>query len=198
MKNLLALISAIFFFANASYATIDGFITKVGSGLGGYTVPTGKILVLQQLSYSPSESAANHYLSVNNVSVYFPAATNGLYTLPKALSLPGGTTITSPNTLPILVFGVIIDTSDAPLFVGGGSSWSNVSFANNTITGELQLSSTAASKVLIQSSTNLVDWRYDSSVVVLHGPDKTKVSFAAPTSGPSHFYRAFVRRINAG
>jgi hypothetical protein len=194
MKTLLAVISAIFFFACASQAAIDGYVYK---GPNAYTVPAGKIFVIQQVSYNTSETAANHYILVNGVNVWFPSATNGLYTLSKALFLPAGATLNTANSS-CVVFGVIIDASDAPLFVGGGSSLGNVTFANNTLTGELQLSSTAATKVIIQSSTNLVNWRYDSSVVLGPGTDKTKVSFAVPISSPDHFYRGLVRRINAG
>lgn len=194
MKTLLTIITAIFLSTCASQAVIDGFFYK-GSAL--YTVPVGKIVVVQQVSYALSETAGNHILTVNAVQVPLPSATNGLYTLSKPLFLPAGSTFSMP-TANCEAFGMIIDPSDAPLFVGIGSSWGNVSFANNTITGVLQLSSTAASKVLILSSTNLVDWSYDSSAVVQRGTDNTKVSFAVAASGPSHFYRALVRRISAG
>lgn len=198
MKISLAVIPAVFFFAYASYATIDGFVFKAGSGLGTYTVPTGKILVLQQVSYNTGETPANHFLYINSISVYFTSATNGLYTLTKALSLPAGTTINSPNALPIAVFGVIIDTSDAPLFVGSGSSFGNVAIAGDTITGLLQLSSTAPSTVLIQSSTNLVNWSYDNTITVQPGTDKTKVRFTVPLSGGDRYFRALVRRATTG
>ena len=194
MKTLLAVISAIFFFACASQAAIDGFFYK---GAITYTVPTGKIVVIQQVSYNTTETAANHYILVNGVNVWFPSATNGLYTLSKALFLPGGTTLLTANNTSV-VFGVIIDTSDAPLFVGGGSSFGNVAVAGDTMTGILQLSSTAPSTVLIQSSTNLVDWSYDSTVMVQPGTDKTKVSFTVPLSGGDHYFRALVRRTTTG
>jgi hypothetical protein len=198
MKTLFTFFSVIFFFANTSRATIDGFITKVGSGQGLYTVPAGKILVLQQVSYSLSETAVNHYLNINNTAVYFPAATNGLYTLPKALFLPAGTTVTSPNTIAFLIFGEIIDPSDAPLFVGVGSNLENVSVAGNTVTGEVKLSSTAPSMVLLLGSTNLTDWNYDTTVVLQPGADKTRVRFTSRVTGPIRFYRALVRRAAAG
>jgi hypothetical protein len=194
MKTILAVIASIFISTCASQAAIDGFFYK---GAITYTVPAGKIVVIQQVSYSTSETLANRNITVNSTVVSFPNATNGLYTLSKALFLPAGSTLLTANST-CVVFGVIIDTSDAPLFVGGGSSLGNVTFANNTLTGELQLSSTAATKVIIQSSTNLVDWSCDSSVVLRRGTDKTKVSFAVPASGPDHFYRGLVRRINAG
>jgi hypothetical protein len=198
VKTLLTALSAIFLFANASFATIDGFIYKDGNGSAAYTVPAGKILVLQQVSFNPTEAAGNHFLNINNTAVFFPSATNGLYTLPKALFLPAGTAVSSPNTLFIVVFGVIIDASDAPLFAGGGSSLGNVAIAGDTLTGVLQLSSTAPSTVLILSSTNLVDWSYDSTVMVQPGADKTKMRFTVPLSGADHFYRALVRRANTG
>jgi hypothetical protein len=194
MKTLLTAITAILLSACASEAVIEGFNYKGGST---YTVPNGRIVVIQQVSFLLTESAGNHYVAVNGVTVPFPNATNGLYTLSKPLFVAGGNSISTASSS-CAVYGVLIDNSDAPLFVGGGSSLGNVSFANNTLTGELQLSSTAASKVIFQSSTNLVDWSYDSTVVLRRGADKTKVSFAVPVSGPGHFYRALVRRTDAG
>ncbi len=198
MKTILTVIAAIFLSAGTTPAAIDGFVLKGSNASQSYTVPAGKILVVQQVSYALSETAANHLLNVNSAPVYFPNATNGLYTLAKALFLPAGTTIYFATSTSAYVFGVIIDTSDAPLFVGGGSSLGNVTFANNTLTGELKLSSTAASTVIIQSSTDLVNWNYDNSVVVQRGSDKTKVRFTVPVSSAEHYYRALVRRSSAG
>jgi hypothetical protein len=194
IKTILTVITAIFLSACTSQAAISGFTFYSGSGLT-YTVPSAKILVLQQIAFTSGTTAANAILVVNGHNVNFPTATNGLYTLPKALFLPAGTTVNAGTALGTL-FGVVIDPSDAPLFVGGGSSLDNVTIANNTMTGELQLSSTATSKVIIQSSTNLVDWNYDSSVVVQRGTDKTKFLFTAPVSGSDNFYRALVRRTS--
>jgi len=198
MKILLTTISAIVFFASSSQATINGFISNISSGSGTYSVPAGKILVLQQVSYSPSETVANHFLNINGAAVYFTAATNGLYTLSKPLFLPTGTTITSPNALSISVFGVIIDTADAPLFVGVGSSLGNITVTGNSVTGELKLASTAPSTVLIQSSTNLLDWSYDSTIVMQPGADRTRMRFSVQMSGANRFYRALVRRDAEG
>jgi hypothetical protein len=194
MKTISTIITAILLSAGASQAEIDGFSFYSGSGLV-YTVPTGKILVLEQVAFTSGTTAANAILVVNSHNVNLPAATNGLYTLPKSLFLTAGTTVSAGTALGTL-FGVVIDTSDAPLFVGGGSSLGNVTVANNIMTGVLQLSSTAPSKVIIQSSTNLVDWSYDSSVVVQRGSDKTKFMFTAPVSGSGKFYRALVRQTS--
>jgi|GEM_PF-4800949 len=194
IKAVLTVIAALFLSACASQAAIDGFSYYSGNGVN-YTVPAGKILVLQQIAFNSGTTAANAILVVNGHNVNFPTATNGLYTLPKALFLPAGTTVNA-GTAGGTLFGEVIDASDAPLFVGGGSSFVNVTVANNTVTGVLQLSSTAPSKVIIQSSTNLVDWSYDSSVVVQPGTDKTKVLFTAPVSGSGNFYRALVRRTS--
>ena len=198
MKIILTVMAAIILAAGAASAAIDGFVLKGSNASQTYTVPAGKILVEQQVSFALSEPAASHFLNVNSAPVYFPNATNGLYTLAKALFVPATNTIYFATSSSAFVFGVVIDTSDAPLFVGGGSSLGNVTFAGNTMTGEMKLSSTAASTVIIQSSTDLVNWNYDNSVVVQRGGDKTKVRFTVPVSGADHYYRALVRRNSAG
>lgn len=191
-KAALIFIAAICLSAGAVRAAIDGFSFYSANGVN-YTVPATKILVLEQIAFTSGTTSANAILGINGHNVNFPAATNGLYTLSKPLFLTAGTTVNA-GTAGGTLFGVVIDASDAALFVGGGSSLGNVTVANNTMTGILQLSSTAPSKVVIQSSTNLVDWSYDSSVVVRRGSDNTKMVFTAPVSGSGKFYRALVRR----
>jgi hypothetical protein len=196
IKAMLTAITAIFLSACTAQAVIDGFSYYSGNGVN-YTVPTTKIVVLEQVAFTSGTTTANAILVVNGHNVNFPAATNGLYTLPKPLFLTAGTTVNT-GTAGGTLFGVIIDPSDAPLFVGGGSSLEQVTVANNTLTGILQLSSTAPSRVIIQSSTNLVNWTYDSSVVVQPGSDKSKMLFSTQVSGSDKFYRAFVRRNSNG
>ena len=203
MKIITTIITAILLSACVSQAAIDGFVkTSLFQGSGNnqtYTVPTGKILVLQQVVFFPGTSAANCFMVINGATVTFSGATNGIFVLPKALYLPAGTTIYGNSAgNGVTFFGVIIDTADASLFVGGGSSLGNVAIVNNTMTGELQLSGTATSKVIIQSSTDLVNWSYDSTVVVQRSTDKTKLRFTVPVAGAGHYYRALVRRTNVG
>ena len=195
IKAVLAAIAAIFLSAGAARATIDGFVFYSANQIN-YTVASGKILVLQEVSFTSGTTAANAILAVNGHNIGLPAATNGLYILPKPLMLPAGTTINT-GTAGGTLFGVVIDTSDAPLFVSGSSSLGDIAVAGNSLTGVVQLSSTAPSKIIIQSSTNLVDWTYDSTVVVQRGADKTKFMFTAPVSGADKFYRALVRRNGA-
>jgi len=193
MKVILTVITVIFLFATASRATINGFVYT--SSTSAYTVPAGKILVLEQFAFSQSTLPNNAILNINGNFINFPTATNGLYTLSKPLFLPAGATLVPANGVGCTLFGVVIDTSDAPLFVGVGSSLGNVAVANNTMTGVVQLSSTTPTKIIIQSSTNLVDWSYDSSVVLQRGSDKTKMLFTAPVSSSGNcFYRAMIRR----
>jgi hypothetical protein len=192
IKAFLTIITAIVFSACTASATINGFSYFSANGVN-YTVPASKILVLEQIAFASGTTAANAILVVNGHNVNLPAATNGLYTFTKALFLPAGTTANIGGNGGTM-FGVVIDASDAPLFVGGGSSLDNVTVANHTLTGVVQLSSSAPSKVIIQSSTNLIDWSYDSSVVIQRGSDKTKVQFTAPVSNSANFYRALVHQ----
>jgi hypothetical protein len=194
MKAILTVSVATLICVCKAKATINGFVLSEGS----YTVPSSNILVLQAVSFIPSTPTNDLYISVSGASVFFRSATNGLYTLPKALFLPGGTTINGGLGGAVL-FGVVIAPADAPLFVGGGSSLEGLTIAADSITGTLQLNGKAlASKVLFQSSTNLVDWAYDSSVAILPGSDNTKCQFTAPITAQQRFYRALVRRKCVG
>ena len=194
MKRILTLTVATFTSACAANATINGFVLTGGS----FNVPSTNIMALQAVSFVPTTPTNDLYITINGAAVVFRNATNGLWTLPKALLLPGGSSVTIPASGGV-VFGALINPSDAPLFVGVDSSLDSLALAGNTLTGVLQLSRTAAgSKVLFQSSTNLVDWGYDTSVVVQHGSDNTKWQFTVPLTGPQHFYRALVRRNRAG
>jgi hypothetical protein len=53
-----------------------------------------------------------------------------------------------------------------PLFAGLGSSLGNVTIAANTMTGIIRLPTSDPVVVRFQSSTDLVHWQYDSSVLV--------------------------------
>ena len=194
MKALLTVGVATFICVCTANATINGFVQQVGN----YFVPSTNILVLQEIGFNPDTPTNFLYINVNGASVFFRSATNGLYTLPKPLFLPGGTSI-SGSTYAAVLFGVLIAPADAPLFVGGGSSLNGLTIAGDSITGTLQLNGKAAgSKVLFQSSTNLVDWAYDSSVAILPGSDNTKWQFTTPITGQQRFYRALVRRKCVG
>jgi hypothetical protein len=205
MKNLFLVLSAILVSISSSFATIAGFAYYINPGNGPYTVPASKILVLQQFSAPVGTPAATCYLlitppgSTAAMTVQFASATNGLYTLPKALLLPAGTVISGPGSDYPSIYGVVIDPTDAPLFVGGGSTLGTVAVAANTMTGVLQLPKSAAGyTVLFQSSTNLINWAYDNTVTLLPGTDKTKLEFMVPVSGMMRYYRALTRCANAG
>src|ERR1039458_982640 len=122
MKTILTLTVATIMGVCTASATINGFVQLVTSS-ASYTVPSSNILVLQEISLGGSGGYL--YISFNGLNVGFPSATNGLYVLPKALLLPGGATI-GGSLGGALLFGVLIAPSDAPLFVGGGSSLGGV------------------------------------------------------------------------
>ena len=198
MKKILAIIISGVLCAFTVKATINGFVASVTPG-EGYNVPSTNILALQAVSFSPTTPSNYLYITINGALVYFTRATNGLYTLPKALLIPAGGSGIYGGPDGATILGALIAPSDAPLFVGVGSSLTNLAVAENTLTGVVQLSRTAVgTKVLFQSSTNLVDWCFDSSVMVLRGSDDTKWQFTVPVGSSQRFYRALVRRECAG
>jgi len=204
MKQILSVTLGLLCLATSASATVDGFarnLAATGSG-NGYTVPTGKVLILQQVCLPQGSAVAATVLvltaSGSAAAVTMPGAnTNGIYRFQTPLYLPAGSVIYA-STANTGVFGLLVDVSDMPLFAGLGSSLGNVTIAANTMTGILQLPTSEPVVVRFQSSTDLINWEYDSAVLVQRGPDKMKLQFTVPVSGAGRFYRASVhRRYNA-
>jgi hypothetical protein len=192
MKAFLTIISVIFLQVLTATATINGFYLTPQTS---FTVPSTNILVIQQVDYDGAIPVQVPIINVAGASVSFPGQTNGLYALPKPMFLPPGTVVNSDN---MLVFGALIAPTDAPLFVSGGCSFGDLNLADNSLTGVLTVTGEAVgSKILFQSSTNFVDWNYDSSVAVRRGSDRTW-QFTVPVAGTQCFYRALVRSRNPG
>jgi hypothetical protein len=203
MKYILSITLGLVCLVTSVSATVDGF-TKVLSAAGagsGYTVPAGKVLILQQVSLPQGSGVAATVLVLtggSSATVTMPGAnTNGIYRFQTPLYLPEGT-VAYASTANTCLFGLLVDVSDMPLFAGLGSSLGNVTIAANTMTGIIHLPTSDPVVVRFQSSTDLVNWQYDSSVVVQPGPNKMELQFTVPVSGADRFYRALVhRRYNA-
>ncbi len=202
MKKNLCIVFSLLFLNFSSQAAIDGFAMPITASLS-YTVPAGKVLILQQVSsgsigqgpWSFGIGATNSTGVFLLSTVYIPSAiTNGIYKFPSALKLPSGTTVSMTTSSSIVLYGLIVDVADMSLFTAGISTFSPVSIAQNTLSGELQLPTSDPALIRIQSSTNMVDWVYDSTVRVQAGSSKDKVSFSVPVAGPGHYYRALVVR----
>jgi hypothetical protein len=195
MKYILIIALGIFCLANRATATINGFAVNLyGSGpAAAYTVPTNKVLIIQQVALPQGASSANSIIVAGATVSLLGANTNGLYRFQTPLYLPAGTTISS-SASGTGIFGLLVDVTDMPLFAGVGSSVGNITIAANTLSGVIQLPTSDPVVVRFQSSPDLVNWQYDASVVVQPGPDKTKLMFSVPTTGAGLFYRASVHR----
>jgi hypothetical protein len=203
MKYILSITLGLICLATSVSATVDGFtkvLSATGAG-GGYTVPAGKVLILQQVSLPQGSGVVATILVLtggSSATVAMPGAnTNGIYRFQTPLYLPEGT-VAYASAANTCLFGLLVDVSDMPLFAGLGSSLGNVTIAANTMTGIIRLPTSDPVVVRFQSSTDLVNWQYDSSVVVQRGPNKMELQFTMPVSGADRFYRALVhRRYNA-
>jgi hypothetical protein len=192
MKACLTIIAVIFLHGLTATATINGFYQTPQTS---FTVPSTNILVIQEVVYDGASPVQAPYINVGGANIPFPGQTNGLYALPKPMFLPPGTVVNSVN---MVVFGALIAPTDAPLFVSGGCYFSDLNLADNSLTGVLEVTGAGVgSKILFQSSTNFVDWNYDSSVAVRRGSDRTW-QFTVPVAGTQCFYRALVRNHNPG
>jgi hypothetical protein len=204
MKYIVSITVGLICLASSVSAAVDGFakvLSATGAG-NGYTVPTGKVLILQQVSLPQGSGVAATVFVLtpgsSSATVTMPGAnTNGIYRFQTPLYLPEGT-IAYASAANTCLFGLLVDVSDMPLFAGLGSSLGNVTLVANTMTGIIRLPTSDPVVVRFQSSTDLVNWQYDSSVLVQRGPDKMKLQFTVPVSGTGRFYRALVhRRYNA-
>lgn len=184
-------------------AAIDGFAMPLPALSGSYTVPAGKVVILQQVSTSLTAGSWSFSITAINPNygvgfstiINIPSAnTNGLYKFASPLKLPGGTTINYTSGGVMMLHGLIVDVADMSLFTAAVSTFGPISIAQNTLSGELQLPTSDPAFIRIQSSTNMVDWVYDSSVRVQAGSSKNKVRFTVPAAGPGHYYRALVIR----
>jgi len=203
MKLLIAIGISLTVLVSPALAVVDGFAVVLNSSSATYTVPAGKVLILQQVAL-PQGAGVSPTLTVIGTTgpggqVTLPGAnTNGLYTFAKPLHLPATVQISGPTgSGTVGLFGLLVDVSDMYLFTSVSSTFTNVNLAGNMLTGELQVSTTQPVNIRFQSSTNLVDWNYDVAVVLHPGADKTLYTFAAAIGGRGRFYRVLVRRRDA-
>jgi len=195
MKHILFIALGLICLGTRAAATINGFALDLyGSGpAAAYTVPTNKVLILQQVALPQGAASANSIIVAGATVSLLGANTNGIYRFQTPLYLPAGTTI-STSASGTGIFGLLVDVTDMPLFAGVGSSIGNVAIAANTLSGVIQLPTSEPVVVRFQSSPDLVNWQYDASVVMQPGPDKTKLLFSVPATGADLFYRASVHR----
>ena len=203
--NRLALSAiSLLFLATSSHAVVDGFAKTLTSGSASYTVPAGKVVILQQVQLPSSASGSSSLITIQDASngqstaVFVPGANTNIYRFATPLHLPAGTVIGGPTGSGNGgLYGLLVDVADMYLFVSVSSTITNVQFANNMLTGELRVASTVPVTIRFQSSTDLVNWNYDVAVALRPGTDRTRFAFAAAVQDKGRFYRAIVRRNDA-
>jgi hypothetical protein len=197
MKYFTSITLVLLCLVHPAKAVINGFALELYNtgSTATYTVPAGKVLILQQVSL-PQGAANPSKIVVGGADVTIPGAnTNGIYRFQTPIYVPAGSAVSEPYvTTGTGIYGLLVDATDMPLFAGAGASLGSVTIAANTMTGVIQLPTSDPVVVRFQSSTDLVNWAYDSSVLVQPGPDKTKLQFTVPVSGAGRFYRALVHR----
>lgn len=203
MKHLFSIGITLLFLAFPAHAVVDGFAKTLGSGFPTYTVPSGKVVILQQVQLPSSATGTSASIIIQdaangqNTAVFTPGANTNIYRFATPLHLPAGTVISGPTgNGNVGLYGLLVDVADMYLFVGVSSSFNHVQVANHMLSGELRVSTTEPVKIRFQSSTNLIDWNYDVAVSLRPGADKSRYRFAAATTAKGRFYRAIVRRVN--
>jgi hypothetical protein len=195
MIRLLAILS-VCMLSSTSWAVVSPLFVTLFTN--SYTVPSGKVLVLQSIEenvggsvvVTPPGSSLSIGISGNNTT----AAPNVMsYTV--ALKFPAGTTFSGSGSLSAL-YGLLVDPTD--LYVAMPSSFGQFASVGNTIQGNLNLGSPAPASVRVQSSTNLTTWNYDATVAVRPTPQKEVVAITAPQDPSAHqkYYRALVLNTN--
>jgi len=190
----LSLALALVGFGSTAHAAIQAVFIVMN---GTYTVPAGKVLVLQQLQLPQGAGNAStitvYTTNGFNISMSLPGAnTSGLYTFATPLKLPGGVQLFyTPNGVGL--FGLLVDPQD--LYVGINSTLENLALAGGTFSGNVALSSPARATIKFYASTNLSNWSLDNSVAVQPTTNRTLYAFSTPTdSFEERYYRALVRR----
>ena len=202
MKYLVALGISLTLLVSQARAVVDGFAVVLNSSSATYTVPSGKVLILQQVAM-PQGAGISPVLTIVGTTgpggqvTLVGANTNGIYKFATPLHLPATVQISGPTSSGTVgLFGLLVDVSDMYLFTSVSSAFTNVNLAGNMLTGELRVATTQPVNIRFQSSTNLVDWNYDVAVSLHPGTDKTRYKFAAAIENKGRYYRAIVRRAN--
>jgi hypothetical protein len=179
-------------------AAVQGFFVVLTSGSPTYGVPTNKVLVLQVVSTPGASCNGGNNLAltppngIGTANIYVPTA---MYYLSNSLKLPAGTTLSNNcASMPLGIFGLLVDPTDLYAGIGYSSTIENVAVNQGVMSGELALSTPRPASVQMQSSTNLADWQTDTNVVTQPTADKTRVVFSTSVDPVQNRYlRAAVR-----
>ena len=205
-KCLSVSLSGLCLLASTATAAVDGFFAVVNSS-SSYTVPTGKVLVLQAYYFNSANANATILRITpksSNFSADWLASTNSSGTVTYAnpiqlsspLKFPQGTVFAGVATTTSL-YGQICDTAD--LYVANNgiqSGFTQFASVGTNMQGQLTLGARMPADIRIQTSTNLTSWSYDHTVTVRPTSNRTVVALSTPkdSSATQKYFRGVVRK----
>jgi hypothetical protein len=163
-----------------------------------YPIPTGKILLLDCLSFS----YGNMQVEVGGGYVYGPASVSGTsfggtLTFPRPLKLPAGSKIqitSAPAGAPVVSFyGTLIDIAD--FYVMAPSNFDSVSKTSSGLQAKLSINDKAPAIVRVEKSVDLKSWNSDTNTSTIPKGNETNLVLNINAQSTTNaFFRARVVR----
>ena len=182
LKLLSLAVAAIFSNESACYAgqpqPVSGKLTSQA-----YTIPAGKVLLLDCLSASGGGSA-----TVGGGTMRFDANSPTI-TFPRPLKLTSGEQVIAlPANITVSYWGALVDTGD--LYVGIPSQINSVGVSNDVVVAKVNFKSTQPALVRIEKSQDLETWFNDTNAIVPFKGNQTNLAFTTPIGAQTKaFYR---------
>jgi hypothetical protein len=163
-------------------------LKQVGGELASFTVPTGKVLVVEHVY----NSSVDEVVAWINPSTAIPVSKSGyMLSWVPSLKLTAGTVLRGECAV---VFGLLVDPED--LYASITSEFSSLYASNEHLKGTLRLGSPQPSVVAIQRRNTLDSglWEKETSASIKATATKTVSDFTIPLPpADSQFYRATAR-----
>jgi len=180
--------------SNASAASTPWIGSLAGGG--SLTVPAGKILIIEQLSYSSSgpfqftiTGSAAGDVGSGTFSAIMTISVSGLTKLPSPIRLGPGMTITNNITgVPVAVFGTAMDLTDFIAFVS--PVMKDMIADNGQLAALVDSRTSNLTKTIGETSTDLQSWTSVGVSIAQSSSNPRLSKVITPIDAPKKFVRA--------
>jgi len=164
-----------------------------------YTVPTGKVLVVEHAVIMTTDSALRYTPPGATLRVSLVGSSSGFTSFQPTFKAPAGALfeaegLQAQHDANGMLFGLLVDPADLYAAIPGEIDWLTSGVAG--LRGEVRLGSPQPRQVKLETSSNLLQplWEHDPLVKVEPDSDKRKAPFTAPpVTEPVEFYRVNAR-----
>lgn len=183
-------------------AAADILVTNIVfevSGNDTYTVPTGKVLVVEHAVIMSADSGLRYTPPGSALTISLLGSSSGFTSFHPTFKAPGGGVFTaedlqSHHAANGAMFGLLVDPEDLYAAIPGEIEWLTAGLTG--VQGLVRLASPQPARVQLDTCEDLLQalWRDDPSVAVSSHTDKRAAPFAATRSPePAQFYRVNAR-----